>query len=53
MIFKLYYASDFKCHGTIVFDSLEEIKNFSLKQGHAVVLNFVTMEIWVYDDYLE
>lgn len=35
------------------FNSLEELKAFADDQNHGIIIYFDTMEILVYDDYIE
>ncbi len=53
MTFRIQYASDWELTFEKTFESLEELKNFSLGENHSLIVNFKTMTITVYDDYVE
>ena len=53
MTFKIEYASDWELTFEKTFESLEELKDFSLGEDHSLIVNFKTMTITVYDYWVE
>ena len=53
MTFKVHKASDWNYEETVTFNTLEELKDYQLKTGVSLVINFNGPTILIYDDYIE
>lgn len=53
MTFTIKWASRWDYSRQETFNSLEELKAFAEDQDQGLIIYFDTMEIWVYDDYIE
>lgn len=53
MTFTIRWASKWNWSDKETFNSLEELKAFAEDQNQGLIIYFGTMEIWVYDDYIE
>lgn len=53
MKFTLRFASDWDYEKEIIIHSLEDLEALQTRYGYALVVNFVSKEIMVYDDYIE
>ena len=52
MTFTVFKASEY-FKETVTFNTLEELKDYQIKVGAPLIINFEKFEIWIYDDYVE
>lgn len=53
MTFTIEYASDWEYQSEKTFNSLEELREFSISEGHRLIVDFDRMVIVVYDYWVE
>ena len=53
MTFTITLASDWEYQSTRTFNSLEELREFSLSEAHRLIVDFDRMVIVVYDYWVE
>ena len=53
MKFTVHKASNWNFEETVIFNTLEELKDYQLNAGASLVINFENSNILIYDDYME
>ena len=53
MTFTIEDASDWEYQSEKTFNSLEELREFSISEGHSLIVDFDRMVIVVYDYWVE
>ena len=53
MEFTVRKTSDWNCEKTVIFNTLEELKNYQLNAGVSLIINFKAHKIWIYDGYMK
>ena len=53
MTFTVRKASDWNYEETVIFNTLEELKNYQLNAGVSLIINFKAHRIWIYDGYMK
>lgn len=53
MTFKLYWADTCTTTGEVTINTIQDLQELYKKYGHSLIVDFMEMEIWIYNDYME
>lgn len=53
MTFKLYWANTEETTGEVTINTIQDLQELYKKYGQALIVDFLEMEIWIYNDYIE
>lgn len=53
MTFKLYWANTGETTGEVIINTIQDLQELYKNYGSSLIVDFMEMEIWIYNDYIE